>query len=126
MRADIKLLIVDDERVIRQSVADYFEDREWEVFTADSGEAGLAFLETQTCDAAIVDIRMGGMDGEAFIGKAARKYPQMRFVVCTGSPEYLPSETIIGLPNVAGNVFSKPVTDLGLLETALLALLEQQ
>ena len=126
MNSERRLLIVDDEMYIRQSFTDFFEDQEWNVTAVDSGEAGLELLETQAFDAAVVDIRMGGMDGESFIRAAAPKYPGMRFLICTGSPEYMPSDEIIKLPSVAEQVFAKPVTDLAQLETALLKLLGQE
>ncbi len=116
------ILIVDDEEYIRQSFSDFFEDREWQVLTADNGEAALELLKTETCAIAIVDIRMGGMDGESFIRKASKKNPGMMFVVCTGSPEYGISEDLILLPCVIDKVFGKPVIDMNELEKTIKAL----
>lgn len=113
------ILIVDDEIYIRQSFIDYFEDRDWLVFDADSGEAALERLKIQTCSAAIVDIRMTGMNGETFIKKASKKYPDMIFIICTGSPEYETSEDIRRLPNAADQVFRKPVTYIEKLENTI-------
>ncbi len=116
-----QILIVDDEPYIRQSFFDFFEDREWQVFMADSTESALELLKTQTCAVAIVDIRMGGMDGESFIRKASEKFPDMVFIVCTGSPEYQMSEDLIQLQSVLNKVFGKPVTDMFELENTIKA-----
>jgi len=113
------ILIVDDELYIRQSFIDYFEDRDWQVFDAESGEAALELLKTRISSAAIVDIRMTGMDGETFIRNASKKYPDMIFVICTGSPEYETAEDIRQCPNVADQVFGKPVTNIDKLEMTL-------
>ena len=113
------ILIVDDEIYIRQSFIDYFEDRDWLVFDAESGETALELLKNQACSAAIVDIRMTGMDGEAFIRNASKKYPDMVFVICTGSPEYETSEDIRRLSNAADQVFGKPVTCIEKLENTI-------
>lgn len=113
------ILIVDDEIYIRQSFIDYFEDRGWLVFDAESGEAALGQLKIQTCSAAIVDIRMTGMDGETFIKTASKKYPNMVFIICTGSPEYETSEDLRRLPNAADQVFGKPVTCIENLENTI-------
>jgi len=113
------ILIVDDELYIRQSFIDYFEDRDWQVFDAESGEAALELLKTRISSAAIVDIRMTGMDGETFIRNASQKYPDMIFVICTGSPEYETAEDIRQCPNVADQVFGKPVTNIDKLEMTL-------
>ena len=117
------ILIVDDETYIRQSFIDYFEDRHWLVFDTESGESALELLKTQACSAAIVDIRMTGMDGEGFIRSASEKYPDMVFAICTGSPEYQTSEDILRLPNVANQVFGKPVIDMDKLENIIKGML---
>ncbi|NWH06816.1 response regulator [Desulfobacter latus] len=117
------ILIIDDEDYIRQSFIDYFEDRHWLVFDTKSGESALELLKNQACSAAIVDIRMTGMDGETFIKNASKKYPVMGFVICTGSPEYQTSEDILQLPNVANQIFGKPVIDIDKLENTIKGML---
>lgn len=119
------ILIVDDEHYVRQSFCDYFEDRCWEIFSASSGEAALELLKDQACSAAIVDIRMGGMDGETFIRHAYENHPKMVFVICTGSPEYEASQDVLQKPFVSEKVFSKPVTDIENLEKTIVRLLEK-
>ncbi|MGD9686629.1 MAG: response regulator [Desulfobacter sp.] len=116
------ILIVDDEIYIRQSFIDYFEDRDWLVFDAESCEAALEMLKTQVCSAAIVDIRMTGMNGETFIKNASKTYPDMVFIICTGSPEYEKSEDIIQLSNVADQVFGKPMICIDKLEETILCM----
>lgn len=113
------ILIVDDEIYVRQSFIDYFEDRQWLVFDAKSGESALELLKTESCSAAIVDIRMTGMDGEMFIRNAFKKYPHMIFVICTGSPEYETANDIFQCPNVADQIFLKPVICIGKLEDTI-------
>lgn len=119
----MEILIVDDETHIRQSFVDYFEDRGWIVISSQSGESALELLKTHTCSAAIVDIRMSGMDGESFIRETSEKYPDMVFVICTGSPEYEISDDILQLSTVADKVFSKPVIDADKLENTIQKLL---
>ena len=121
-----KILIVDDELYVRQSFFDFFEDREWQVLSAESGETALDLLGKEACDAAVVDIRMGGMDGETFIRKASERYTEMVFIICTGSPEYKASEDLLGLPCVADHVFAKPVTDPHELENEISKLLSDK
>jgi YesN/AraC family two-component response regulator len=113
------VLIVDDEIFIRQSFVDYFEDRLWRPMEAESGERALVLLEEESPHGAIVDIRLGGMDGNTFIREACRKKPRMAFVICTGSPEYDVPAELLELPGVSGHVFKKPVTDMGKLERTL-------
>jgi len=120
------ILIVDDETFIRQSFADFFEDQLWHILEAESGEQGLEILENESPQAAIVDIRLGRMDGNAFIREASRRKPEISFVICTGSPEYDIPEDILNLPSVSPHIFRKPVTDMAELEKALLELIRNK
>jgi len=117
------VLIVDDEVFIRQSLVDYFEDHLWRPLQAESGELALELLEEESPDGAVVDIRLRGMDGNAFICEAHRKKPKMAFVIYTGSPEYDVPADLLKLPGVSGHVFRKPVTDMAELEKDLLRLI---
>jgi len=117
------ILIVDDEIFIRQSFCDYFEDQLWRTILAESGEQALEILEQESPDAAVVDIRMGGMDGDAFILKAHKIKPEMAFVICTGSPEYYIPDALREVSTVSRQLFKKPLTDLSRLEEELLRLI---
>jgi DNA-binding NtrC family response regulator len=117
------VLIIDDEIFIRQSFADYFEDHLWFTLQAESAEQALQLLETETPQGAIVDIRLGGMDGDAFIREAHQKKPDMVFVVCTGSPEYDVPHDLLQLPSVSSRIFRKPVVDMAEVKQELSRLL---
>jgi YesN/AraC family two-component response regulator len=117
------VLIVDDEAFIRQSFFDYFEDRLWRPLQAESGEEALFMLKKESPHGAIVDIRMGGMDGHAFIREAIRKKPNMAFVICTGSPRYDIPADLLKLPCVSSHMFKKPVIHMAEVEKALCRLI---
>ncbi|MCB1760060.1 MAG: response regulator [Gammaproteobacteria bacterium] len=117
------ILVLDDEPIVRQSLVDYFEDRAWDPLEADSGEAALLLLENGQPDAAIVDIRLPGMDGNEFIRSACRRYPRMVFLICTGSPEFTVPQDLQAEPNVCNEIFRKPVDDLARLESETLRLI---
>jgi DNA-binding NtrC family response regulator len=114
------ILIVDDEASVRQSFYDYFEDRLWRPLQAESGERALEILEQESPCCVIVDIRMGGMDGNTFIREAVLKKPETAFVICTGSPEYDIPADLLKLPGVSNHIFKKPVTQMKKLEDAFL------
>ncbi|MCP4692869.1 MAG: response regulator [Desulfobacterales bacterium] len=119
------ILIVDDEPFIRQSFADYFEDHLWRPVQAESGERALELMEKESPAGAIVDIRMGGMDGNSFIREAVEKNTKMVFVICTGSPEYDVPPDLKKLPCVSDQLFRKPVTDMDELEKEFLRTIER-
>lgn len=119
-----KILIVDDSVFIRQSFADYFEDNLWIVFQAESGERALELLEREVVDCAIIDIRLGGMDGNTLIEQILKKNFKMVFVICTGSVEYIIPPVLLEKSCVSKKVFIKPVSDMGEIKRELIQLLE--
>ncbi len=119
------ILIVDDETFVRQSFFDYFEDNLFRVLQADSGEKALEILENETPDGAVVDIRMGGMDGHTFIRKASIKKPNTAYVICTGSPDYFIPEDLKKLNCVSDRLFRKPVRNLDELKGELLRIIDK-
>jgi len=118
------ILILDDEQAVRNSFADYFEDNLWQPLEVESAEEALDMLETESIDAAIVDVRLPGMDGNDFIRNAYRSCPKTVFVICSGSPEYLVPPDLLKLPRVSNHLFKKPVTRMADLEKEVLRTIE--
>ncbi len=57
------LLIVDDEKSVRETLRLLLERRGFQIHTADNGAAGLALAAAHVVDGAMVDVHMHGMDG---------------------------------------------------------------
>ncbi len=57
------LLIVDDERSVRETLRLLLERRGYRVLVAENGPAGIALAATEVIDGAMVDVHMLGMDG---------------------------------------------------------------
>lgn len=121
----VTVLILDDEDVVRESLAYYFEDRGWRVLSAASGEEALDVLAREPVDCAVVDVRLPGMDGSEFVRRATVTHSGTVFVFCTGSPDYHMPESLSALPCVGETVFHKPIRDIAALAQALLQLVEQ-
>jgi len=111
-----KILILDDEPTVRHSFVDFFEDQMWQPIQAESGESALLLLESERPLAAIVDMRLPGMDGNEFIREACKRGFIMAFVICTGSPEYDVPDDLQALSCVSNHLFKKPVADFNELE----------
>ena len=112
-------LILDDEESIRQSIAAYMEDEGYVVFQADSGEHALDIIRTHKIDEAVVDIRLPGMDGNTFMIEARKILPEIKFVVHTGSADYMPPDGVRALGITSRTVMIKPASDLKILRDAL-------
>lgn len=112
-------LILDDEDSIRKSIAAYIEDEGYPVFQATSGEEALNIIRSHPITKAIVDIRLPGMDGDTFIVKAAEIKPDLRFVVHTGSSDYIPSSPVREAGITPNRIFLKPAQDMARIIQAL-------
>ncbi len=116
------LLIVDDEDMIRDTLAAYFEALGCTVYGVSSGEQALEILAEACPEAAIVDIRLPGMSGQEMLLAAHALRPGMRCLIYTGSLEYHLSWELLALGMTSEQVFVKPVQDMHVLATALSAL----
>ncbi len=68
-----KVLIVDDELVIRQAMTKALKDNGYELLFAENGKEGLAVLKEQEPSLIFLDLRMPVMDGFGFLKKAKIK-----------------------------------------------------
>ncbi|MCG8616580.1 MAG: response regulator [Desulfobacterales bacterium] len=112
-------IVLDDEQSIRQSIASFLEDEGYTVLRADSTEAAISLVEANPVDAAVVDIRLPGKDGNHFMIEARKIRPEIKFVVHTGSADYSPPEAIRALGVTHDKVLIKPVRDLTIILDAL-------
>ena len=78
------LLIVDDEKALREAVAERLTDHGFTVEQADSGEAALARLADFAFDILITDLRLPGIDGRQVLDAALERYPEIVAIVITG------------------------------------------
>jgi len=122
-RADARILLVDDEAMIREVLARQLEDAGFEVLVAASGPEALALAETTTVDAVVTDLSMSGVDGLSVIRGLQAGSPGLPAVLLTG---YAGDETALALSGAMSGTFSllrKPVSEVQLLDrlNALLA-----
>ena len=78
------LLLVEDESMLRQAIAEQLADRGYHVEQADSGEAALTHLADFAFDVIVTDLRLPGIDGAAVVDAAVERYPHIVAIVVTG------------------------------------------
>lgn len=78
------LLLIDDEALVLSSLKRTFFEYDYAVHTAQSGAAALSLLETAAIDAAVIDLKMPGMDGLALLREIRKKYPAVMCLMLTG------------------------------------------
>ena len=81
--SNIKILIVDDEQIMRESLAGWLERDGNLVATAASGEEALKKLSKSRFDILLVDIKMEGMSGLDVLRKVKESDPDVAIVMIT-------------------------------------------
>ncbi|MDY6936849.1 MAG: response regulator [Cyanobacteriota bacterium] len=76
-----KILVVDDEKNIRLTVAQSLETQGYEVKTALNGEEGLQRLAQEHFDLMLLDLQMPGMDGMKVLSKAIERMPELTVII---------------------------------------------
>ena len=83
--AGVRLLVVDDEHVVRETLVASLEEAGFAVLAAGNGIEALALLEAgEPVDALVTDLSMPGMGGLALIGEAHARRPGLPAVLLTG------------------------------------------
>lgn len=84
-----KILIIDDEKVIRSTLREILEYEKFEVSEAKDGEEGLAKLREEDFDLVLCDVKMPKMDGIEVLdqAKAMDRSPQFIMISAHGSIE---------------------------------------
>lgn len=103
-----RVLVVDDESIIAQLIADVLGGEGFEVDTAPHGLAALDRLANRTYDVILSDLRMPELDGLGLFREIEQRYPELlrRFVFITGTSEHTDYHGIIDDAKVP--VLTKP------------------
>ena len=83
MAERIRILVVDDELVIRESLKGWLKKGGYQVDAADGGAAALAMLEDTPYDLLFLDIMMPVMNGIEVLQAVKERYPQTMVVMIT-------------------------------------------
>ncbi len=118
----IRVLVLDDEEPVRNSLTAFLEDEGLEVVGAGSGEQALAIVAAQQLDVAVVDIRLPGMNGNDFILHAHSLAPDLQFLIYTGSANYSMPDAVTEFGVHPDQVLLKPLFDMRVLTAAILRL----
>jgi two-component system nitrogen regulation response regulator NtrX len=79
-----RILVVDDEKGIRQSLQGLLEDEGYWVETVASGEACLQLLEQQLISCILLDIWLPGIDGLETLKRLKEQYPDIMVIMISG------------------------------------------
>ena len=107
MESQGKLLIVDDELSVRDSLGKWFREEGYEIGAAESASDALTRMAESKWDLALLDIKMRGTDGIELQRRLHEMDPDLIVIMMTG---YASVETAVtALKNGAYDYVSKPL-----------------
>jgi len=107
VNAKTKILVVDDEDVVRRSYVRTLSANECSVEVALNGGDALLAMEQQPFDVVLLDQRMPGMDGMAVLKTIKEKWPESEVIMITGYPAVESAKQAVTLG--AYDYLAKPV-----------------
>lgn len=111
-----KVLVVDDEYLIRYSFKKLLEREGYAVFTAGSGHEALRLFDEQRPDIVILDIRLPDTNGLSLLKTIKESCPSVAMIMATGCPDVQSSVEAMKMGALA--YLEKPV-DLDSLKTLM-------
>ncbi|MGE4299698.1 MAG: HD domain-containing phosphohydrolase [Desulfovibrionaceae bacterium] len=119
----MKILVIDDERVLCEAIADYFEDLGHMAFTANNGRQGLEVFSEQQPDLVVLDLNMPEMDGFAVLDTLRDIAPETPLIVVSGVGVIDDAMRAVRLG--AWDFLTKPIQDLAVLDHTVRKVMER-
>ena len=101
----MKLLIVDDEKLIREVIEEYAKNEGYETTQAENGEIALNIILNENIDLVILDIMMPCLDGLAFL-KEMKKIKDIPVIILSARNEEY--DKLMGFDLQADDYMTKP------------------
>jgi DNA-binding NtrC family response regulator len=102
-----KILVVDDEEVVRLSHIRALASIHCDVEVVKNGTEALQVMEQRPADVVLLDLRMPGMDGMAVLKEIKHSWPETEVVIITGYPNVDTAKEAVRLG--AYDYLAKPV-----------------
>lgn len=118
---DPRILLVDDNAVVRDMLVDLVGSLGYTADAASSGAEALALFDRRRYDIVLTDLLMPGMSGWEVLAAVRQRDPQMPVIIITGTPAT--GDPRAALPAVA--VLRKPV-DVTALDTMIKRMLARR
>ncbi|MDJ0784552.1 MAG: response regulator [Desulfosarcinaceae bacterium] len=113
----VRILVVDDEDAVRESIANYLEDREFTALTAENGRVALERFATEAVDLVLVDLRMPEVDGMEVLARINESHPDLPLIVVSGAG--MITDAIEAVKRGAWDYILKPIDDFSVLDHAV-------
>ncbi|HDZ91403.1 MAG TPA: response regulator [Deltaproteobacteria bacterium] len=84
MNKNIEILVIDDEKPIREGCHRVLTGKGYQVITAENGQKGLDVLAREPVDIVLLDLKMPVIGGEEVLQITREKYPDIPVIIITG------------------------------------------
>lgn len=106
MTRKTRVLIVDDEEIVRLGFSRVLAGGDHEVETVESGDEALHEMEAHPFDVVLLDLRLPGIDGMQVLKTIKHRWPDSEVVIVTGYPTIETAKEAIRLG--ANDYLAKP------------------
>ena len=117
------LLVVEDDPMVRQSMAAFLENSGYQVLQAPNGLVGLTLFNEKNPDLIILDLQMPGLSGLELLAAIKNDLPVTPAIVVSGTGSR--DDVIATLKLGAWDYLTKPIEDLAVLDSAVTRALEK-
>lgn len=120
---ETKVLVIDDDAFLRESIASYLEDSDFQVIQASNGKIGLEKFHSKKPDIVLLDLRMPEMDGIELLPILVKESHETPVIIVSGMGTM--EDSIEALRLGAWDYITKPIHDMAFLEHAMGRALER-
>ena len=121
--AETRILVVDDDSMMRFNIAAYLEDSGYDVSEAADGPDALMALRDQPPDLVLCDLRMPSMDGLDVMRELHDGYPELPVIAVSGTGVL--NDAVEALRAGAWDFVVKPIQSMAVLEHAVTGALQK-
>ncbi len=119
----LKILIIDDDSLFRDSISMYLEDQNCQILTAADGETGLQILENNQPDVILVDLIMPGMSGLQVLEEIKKRHPDTPTITISGTGVI--QNAMEAIEKGAWDFITKPIIDFNVLDHSIKKVLDR-
>ncbi len=104
----IRILIIDDDKIIRENTSEILELEGYSTLTASNGKKGLEMIRLHLPDLILCDLRMPGMDGFTVLGQLGQHLELKRIPFIFFSAKSEKADVKAGIDAGAAGYLTKP------------------
>ena len=109
----IRVLLIDDDEWIRDSLCLFFENEGWHLIALETAEEAIELLKNETYEIIITDYRLPGMDGLTFLRQIQAIQPRAMKILITAywSKEVVSEANRLGVNDLIKKPFTTKVIE---------------